>query len=759
MKGLDLILVVLLISSACHVNGTTLKATFSMSGIRGTVTFTQSSPNTLTDIKLALTGVNETLSWQIHDLPVIYKGNAATTCNTVALGNLYDPDGTATAQCSAAQKKSCAVGDLRGKFGLIDGNNMTSVFHDSNLPLTGRHGIFGRTLVLKTSDVFKACAIITSEVTPTTALATFKKPVAGTVYFRQTSEVNGTLVYTNLFFVDTSTSLKSFYWKIMANPIPDDDSKERCANTGEVYDPKTSANPGCSSSSPASCAIGDLSGKLGSINITSATSGLSSTQEAFTDVFLPLTGSDSIIGHLLVLYNQANEAVACADILKILPRKAKAKFQDSANDGVSGSFMFSQVSPFDPTHVAINIRNLRSEAEGYHIHEYPNPSYKGITGTEACSLKNAGDHLNPYGIVPANSPANGTGTDDQYEIGDLSGKFGSFLNRNNYVGNYSDYNLPLFGRYSPIGRSVVIHKLIKDGNKRWVCSNIELDMPDTYKLETNSNYTEPEVIGHILMTQYRSTQANAAPLDTAIYLDLKLKDGAKTTDHNWHVHEKPVGDDMTKPVDDGRCSSLGPHYNPYNVDVEGNYKATCSGSNPLRCELGDLSAKHERYNMGSGPRFYTDIDSPLLGFENVVGRGLIVHVKGGTLPRLGCADIVPDKRLYTELSLEFYESSPFSTKDFTIRLGAVLNVPSWRITYVRKTMGKAAKCSKVVFGVVGGGDEIAQKLNDIIIKSPDVLENYKPSNLCGSPSGSAVTQINSTLIAVTMAIILLFWQC
>lgn len=33
----------------------------------------------------------------------------------------------------------------------------------------------------------------------------------------------------------------------------------------------------------------------------------------------------------------------------------------------------------------------------------------------------------------------------------------------------------------------------------------------------------------------------------------------------------------------------------------------------LRCEVGDLSGKHERLNIGSGKQFYTDPSLPLFG--------------------------------------------------------------------------------------------------------------------------------------------------
>ena len=95
-----------------------------------------------------------------------------------------------------------------------------------------------------------------------------------------------------------------------------------------------------------------------------------------------------------------------------------------------------------------------------------------------------------------------TGTDDEYEIGDLSGKYGSFLNLTTYNEEHTDYNLPLFGVNSIQGRSVVIHlQKIKDANKRWVCSNlVPVDDPQTtYVMKATANFTGPTLTGVILM--------------------------------------------------------------------------------------------------------------------------------------------------------------------------------------------------------------------------------------------------------------------
>jgi len=66
------------------------------------------------------------------------------------------------------------------------------------------------------------------------------------------------------------------------------------------------------------------------------------------------------------------------------------------------------------------------------------------------------------GIDTNNVPATEEGTLDQYEMGDLSGKYGTLDNKKRYAITYNDTMLPLFGPRSILGRSVVIHKREKN---------------------------------------------------------------------------------------------------------------------------------------------------------------------------------------------------------------------------------------------------------------------------------------------------------
>lgn len=100
------------------------------------------------------------------------------------------------------------------------------------------------------------------------------------------------------------------------------------------------------------------------------------------------------------------------------------------------------------------------------------------------------------------------GTNDEYEVGDLSGKYGSFQNLAVFTKKVVDYNLPMFGRNSIQGRSILIHR--KEKNARWVCSNLKpvFDVGTTFVMRATANFTGPDVKGMIVMVSYILTLKN-----------------------------------------------------------------------------------------------------------------------------------------------------------------------------------------------------------------------------------------------------------
>uniref|UniRef100_A0A3P9B3Z3 Superoxide dismutase copper/zinc binding domain-containing protein n=1 Tax=Maylandia zebra TaxID=106582 RepID=A0A3P9B3Z3_9CICH len=125
-------------------------------------------------------------------------------------------------------------------------------------------------------------------------------------------------------------------------------------------------------------------------------------------------------------------------------------FGPGVSDGQVG---FSRAVPQGPTTINVSLMSLNSIASGYHVHVLPlNPG-----SAEPCSNANIQGHFNPLAWNVSQSPPPGVGTVDQYEMGDISGKFGTLNDQNNFEAVYMDPDMSMTGPYSIVGRSLVVH--------------------------------------------------------------------------------------------------------------------------------------------------------------------------------------------------------------------------------------------------------------------------------------------------------------
>lgn len=753
-----------------------LKAVFSMSGLKGYVIFSTSQHDGSTSVTVNLTGIDETLAWRIHELPMIYDGNAAMSCSGSAVGAVFDPRmameaGDYNSSCSVQSPTrfgACAIGDLTGLLGYLDPDSTQQNFTNLSLiiPIKGPHSIMGRTLVLYSGETPKACALITPTRPMLTAVAAFKAPVAGVVYLRQADVNSDTNVYVNLFYVNDATSEEVFTWKIQ--------DSASCGTVSAIFNPYGTDNSNCSQMMHNNCSIGDLTSKHGNITLSMATKNQSKTKAALIDSNLPLSGAKGVIGKVIALFssNDTLKPFACAKIMKVKPKVVRASFDPNIHDGVGGYLRITQPSPFDPSITEVNLTGLRKESQGYHVHNYPSPWQMQYTGMESCAGGYLGGHWNPFGINTSSSPPPGSGTNDEYEIGDLSGKYGSLLNLTSYKGEHIDFNLPLFGKNSIHGRSIVIHKMKTMGGLRWVCADVRqvMEGDNMFAMKTKITFTGPALKGYILLIQYKENDNTMMPEETSIYVDLKYVSNSsqKSLNHKWHVHVNPEGGDTYAPMGE-RCKSLGGHYNPYEVDLKGTYKSTCFSSNMLRCEVGDLSGKHAMLNVGTGKSFYTDPDLPLFGEMSVIGRGVVVHAENAGAARLACASITPVPSLYIEKTLKYVKGATFSKVTFTKTISAALKIPSWRLFYIRTEGSEVQDCVTVKFGIIGNERQVSepsQTFDFIMERSPAKLGEFRPTKSCHVPTSNPTvsdgltpttsgTPINGMKIFLMLGLILL----
>lgn len=188
---------------------------------------------------------------------------------------------------------------------------------------------------------------------------------------------------------------------------------------------------------------------------------------------------------------------------------------------------------------------------------------------------------------------------ENYEMGDLSGKFGTLDGFKSYETTFNDTNLPLFGYESILGRSVVIHK--KEKNTRWACSTLTrgYSPSEAREIRAIASFHHPAgfAYGYIKFSQLIGVDGSQS--ETIITTKLRhpgKNDRNMTFNHNWNVYVNPVGVDATVKQTVTRCVAGGYVWNPYYTQLADPlntelYERECGADNPLRCYVGDIGAR------------------------------------------------------------------------------------------------------------------------------------------------------------------------
>lgn len=214
-----------------------------------------------------------------------------------------------------------------------------------------------------------------------------------------------------------------------------------------------------------------------------------------------------------------------------------------------------------------NIELVRSVSKILVANLPPNPIF--ANKLDFCST--SGEVFNPTGIDLSKTPPPGLGTQDQYAVGDITGKLRDQSNAA-LTGQYLDLFMPLEGGNSVVHRGFAIERhnnsdaTTANATKYHSCGTLTLYDDATHyqtAMFTAEVLFRYPIVGRVLFRQPRDEPW----VDTTIIVEYLIHaDGStlnKSLDHRWAIHHHPPGMDFYNWT--GRCLSAGDVYNPYKV--------------------------------------------------------------------------------------------------------------------------------------------------------------------------------------------------
>ncbi|CAH0763523.1 unnamed protein product [Diatraea saccharalis] len=659
------------------------KVLLNMDGIRGSVDFTQRSPYDPTwanfglgssdqDYEANLRFASSTLQYSIRQLPPTLMDASMGTQDQYPVGDLLG-------------KYKDRTEYLNHKY-LLPGlaNELSGAYWDVFLPLYGVNSVVHRSLVVvRRAPKREICGTILPyeygtefQTQMSSVQVVFRYPIVGRVIFRQPLGrpwEDTTIIIESMVHADGANVNNTFEhrWAIHERPPGADyyNWTGRCLSAGVVYEPygididNRHPEQYCRSGLEGLCRIGDFTTRHGNLAIAGKKRDSARlTRRLFTDSVIALAGKYSIMRKSLVIYDDhgpvaRGERMACSIVNGLHRRKAVVRdwFGNGEPVPLKGKLELTQQSEYDVTNVQVTLEGFEG-ITNYKIHVAPVEKELEFP----CEKTTLYDTYNPFGVDKATSPPPTTGTADQYELGDLGNKYGLLDDLRSI---HADYNET------------------QTRDRHWACSTIERGYSPSEAREIRgiASFHHPGGFawGYIRMTQLIHNDGSAS--DTIIEVKLRHpgeRDRNLTHNHNWNIFVNPVGVDAAVQVTNTRCVAGGYRWNPYftqladplNHDL---YNQECGADNPLRCDVGDITARLGTISVGGDRQMFMDSNFPLEGTVSAMGRSIVIFGPERSGERFACANIEPDNDI---IKAKFIFSGQFLEE-----VRKVMGIPEWML--------------------------------------------------------------------------------
>ncbi|CAI9738845.1 XP_029649477.2uncharacterized protein LOC115223173 [Octopus vulgaris] len=703
----------------------TAQVNFDGDGAYGYVRFEQDSPYDPTILHVNFNDLNDRASaYHIHVYPVPQRISLNDQCSNDEIAGHWNPFQVKKSESPPpgnGTNDQYEVGDLSGKFGKLNGrDSFSEVYWDWNLPLFEEYSIIGRSFVVHRTDGSRwFCANVNYPEDTVILMARFWYPVIGYMMLRQSKSdaMSDTSIYFELDYSDGSGPTSDHEWKIAerrSSDWNDKDSARRCSSTGNVYNPFNlrldgQYNETCIRERGFHCAVGDTTKRLGGIQIRSGAKRQPAKKTFMTTTFLPLHGPYSVEGTSVVIFdiNRQNR-LACATIYRHIPYRATMPHLIDTKTQLQGRITFTQETEFDAPMINMNMNGLNKGINSWAI--YSNPAVED--SHQSCSKTALSSIWNPFNIPPESLPSVGQGSPSQYPMGDMSGKFGYFEDRGDDRRKMRDYNLCLYGPASVMERAMAVSYDYK--NLRG-CGNFSFDHSEAERWEARIDLWGP-LYGYVHMWQY--VYGDGHTTETWVYIDIHSKESHMTKNHKWRIYSNPTREQQferndTEAYDNKHghqmedewrantaeavqrsCSRIGKLYNPFDVNTNNGY-GECDVSNQERCAVGDLSAKHDTYNLGENGFLYVDRNLPLFGEWSVYGRSFVFFSENQGEKIMSCADIYPLKQPFVEIS--YRKNKPFDKVELINTVAKALRTEAWHLSVEPMNLQNDCRTLKLYF--------------------------------------------------------------